>query len=84
MYFIVFSGRMSTRCQTLYKNVQESYENYAQNGRTHELFYFAALLCFALGLIVLGNILVEFEYGEAYPSIYKEDLIKNKLNRQIT
>ncbi|KAI4462904.1 lymphoid-restricted membrane protein jaw1 [Holotrichia oblita] len=39
------------------------YRNWCDNGKIHEIFFMATLLCFSLSVITLGNILVELEYA---------------------
>jgi len=55
--------RIVYKCKQYGTNIQEKYEKYTEDGTLHEFFCFASLLCFMLGVIVLGNLLVEMEYS---------------------
>lgn len=58
-----FRQRIIYKCKRFNENLQEKYEKYTNDGALHEFFYFGAFLCFALGVIILGNLLIEIKYG---------------------
>ncbi|XP_018336305.1 lymphoid-restricted membrane protein isoform X2 [Agrilus planipennis] len=47
-----------------YHKIKSKYTTWAKNGVLHEIFSVGGIICFSLGLITLGNLMIEIEYAQ--------------------
>ncbi|KAG5898306.1 hypothetical protein JTB14_022995 [Gonioctena quinquepunctata] len=53
--------RINHEYRTLEQNFNEKYKQWIDDGTLHEVCSFCALVCFSFGLIIMANILIEYE-----------------------
>ncbi|CAH1278361.1 unnamed protein product [Diabrotica balteata] len=52
------------RFKSISASIEDKYNIWTQNGKMHEIYTFCAVICFSLSLILLLNILTEYEYAK--------------------
>ncbi|GJQ83986.1 hypothetical protein Trydic_g8719 [Trypoxylus dichotomus] len=55
--------KLAYKIQKIRGKTATTYRKLCDNGKIHEIFFMATMLCFSLSIITLGNILVELEYA---------------------
>lgn len=44
--------------------MQETYVKWTENGTIHEICCFCALICFSISIIIMVNIIIEYEFSK--------------------
>uniref|UniRef100_A0A6P7F8S0 Lymphoid-restricted membrane protein-like isoform X1 n=1 Tax=Diabrotica virgifera virgifera TaxID=50390 RepID=A0A6P7F8S0_DIAVI len=52
------------RFKSISTKIEDKYNIWTQNGKMHEIYTFCAVICFSLSLILLLNILAEYEFAK--------------------
>ncbi|KRT83258.1 hypothetical protein AMK59_3539 [Oryctes borbonicus] len=55
--------KLAHKIQKIRGKTATTYRKWCDNGKIHEIFFMATMLCFSLSIITLSNILVELEYA---------------------
>nr|XP_023030488.1 uncharacterized protein LOC111518303 [Leptinotarsa decemlineata] len=56
--------KVNYKCRRLGQTLNDKYTKWIDDGTLHEVCCFCALICFSFSLILMGNILVEYEYAK--------------------
>ncbi|CAG9819803.1 unnamed protein product [Phaedon cochleariae] len=59
-----FRERLQLKFHNARNKLKEKYTKWTDDGTIHEIYSFCALICFSLSVIIMANILIEFEYAK--------------------
>lgn len=59
-----FSGKKLSRIDRIRTKVAQTYVEWSENGTLHEICCFCALMCFSISIIIMVNIVIEYEFSK--------------------